>query len=138
MTEYELVTLLSVYADSLWARLGIFASILSAYLVAVFFASNKLPKWIMISITVIYSLFASLAALGIFTTIARAGLAREEIMRLYPASENIIVQGLANTAISTSSYMAAYLTVTLGSYLGSILFLIYELRKGNDSTQSDT
>jgi hypothetical protein len=44
MSEYELVTLLGTSGDALWSSLALFASILFAYLVAVFFASDKLPR----------------------------------------------------------------------------------------------
>ena len=129
MSEYELMSLLGQYGDSLGTRLGLFASILFAYLVAVFLATEKLPRWIMLSITAIYTLFTLLTTLSIFTNISRANLVREDILRLYPNSESLLIQEISGTALNLNFYMIMYILVLVGSYLGSILFLKYELQR---------
>jgi hypothetical protein len=85
----------------------------------------------MYCITVIYSFFTFLTGLGIYTTIARAGPAREDLLRLYSTSDSLLIQGFTETAGSINFYIAAYLLVTIGGYIGSILFLMYSLRRSS-------
>lgn len=137
MSEYELVSLLGQYSQALQTNVGLYASILFAFIVAIFFAGPKLPNWVLLTITAIYSLFGFLTAAGVFNIISRVVLVLEDLSLISQNSSSIVVQGIGENPVDAGLYYWLYTILIVGSYIGSIAFLVYVMRqkrRGHAST----
>ena len=128
MNQFELVTLLDQFNTALGAGIMNFATILFAYVLAIFFAGSQLPKWVLITITAIYTTFASVSALSIFFNIGRLSAVREELAALPIEEIGPVVIGINQSIASSGLGYTMFAIIIGGAYSCSIAFLFYILK----------
>ncbi len=129
MTEYELLSLFTQELELTNTYVMSFVSILFAFVIAIFFVGQKLPKWVLFVVTGIYSVFVFISGLGILLTNFRLALIREEMSLLPADSIGPIVQALISSIPDSAGFLILLFVLLGASYAGSIAFLVYILRQ---------
>jgi len=132
LTEFEIATLSLELANRLNADVMSFASILFAFIIAAFFFTHQLPRWILVILTLIYTIFLIVIAGSIFQLLVGFESLREEIALLPIDEIGPFVTGIAGVGGARVGYVL-FALILVGSYIGSVLFLVYMTKAKNSA-----
>ena len=138
MTEFELLSLIELYNAGLVDTITTYITILFGFIVAVHFVGQKMPKWVLISFGAVYTVMTLLTASAIVLSSNRLSSVREALLLLDQSTLSPVALGIINQSVNSTLYMVFFIVLILGSYIGSITFLAYELKankvKGNSNS----
>ena len=123
MTEFEYIQAVDLAYATIPGSAMNFITIVFAYIVASFFAGNKLPRIAAVSASIVYSVSLIGPVLAIVTSGQQMVLLQTQYLEVFP--EGIFVQ----KTLGTMSILLVAVTPLLVGWLASLCFMHLHIRK---------
>ena len=132
MTDFELVSMLNDFINTTWFIFATYVSIVFAFLVVSYLASDKLAPRIVSIVIALYTLVALWAIWGLNRTSANLGASIAEIKQQVQAGASSLawlpVASVPDFIVAAIPLVVTALAVI--AYAGSIVFFVHQKRTG--------